>query len=64
MPALEIGGDRRGKGISKHKEGIEESSQMPALSIDVDVDAGKVCRKEVVEGEDGVDPCFYGKARR
>jgi len=33
MPALEIGGDRRGKGISKHKEGIEESSQMPALSM-------------------------------
>jgi hypothetical protein len=34
------------RGISKLKEDIEESSQMLALGFDVDVDTGKIYRKD------------------
>jgi hypothetical protein len=44
MLALKVNRYRRRRDISKLKEGIEEGSQMQALGVDVDV--GKVCRKD------------------
>lgn len=62
MPALEVDGYRRRSVMSKLKEGIEESSQMPALSI-FDVEVGKGCRKDGgLEAKVEWSPTFIEKA--